>query len=498
MNKRGQFALYGIGLLVVAIIVGFIVWNTKFRYVVLGFALVILSVAILFKADLSRKVKTTLFLIVLGIGLVLIFSSGVLQSIDTTGGYVQAPQFGFIRCDPTGPIIPSGSFSFVGEKIVGCSEVGETTQCTLVVKSPQNSVFSVSRRLSVYDASGTLKYQKEFARATEQDITTISLNGGTRINPVTYKVVWEYPKPFNGWVKSTDQMQYYYNYQPFVIKKYDSFSSSNGQAITSLGKTSCDISIVNGLDIVVSDTIGLEGNKGSPDYLEANEAYTYFTRHVTVPSFSTGTNEAGAYCVSTSTGGTLYKIEEVQTNGATYKIVSPSVSDVIKNVECCNGDSTTTKTCQNNKWVSTQIAQCSLTKPCPNDQFQRDVSDPLGLTAVRYKCVSGTCQPDTKKVECTLDSQCGVGNICVGFECRATCVDCEIKPIVNQSSCTKWYQEEGTVVNYKYSVLGIKFGATEQKVCKLASWITLAEIMAVIVILGGIALYLNKPKRRKK
>jgi len=475
-----------------------------------------------------KKNNRTLIGVLALIILIGIAAFGIQQTTLSDKGYVQAPMFGFIKCDPSGTVKSSSVFSMIGEKQVGCSEVGPTTNCQLVVKTPDYSWWSdFERRVTVTDQLGNKIFQKKFnsmfgSSSSQTNAIIETLIPGDYLNPIYYNIKVEYQNLLLQWKIDNKAIQYFYNYQPYVIKKYDSFSSSNGQAITNIGKTSCEISSQISSDIIISSSIDLGAKEGNPDRLEPNEAYTYFTRHVTVPSFSRGTDVAGAYCVSTASGGSLYQIEEVTTESGTYQIVSPSYSDFIRNVDCCNGDSTPTKVCRNNMWVSTANAECSATKPCTSDQWQRDASDASGKRAIKYACVNSKCVAQIKQVACTLDSQCNAGEICSGFECKETCVGCNINNAcgngkceswesidtcksdcsVNDSdTCSLWWQVPGTKVTisrswYNYFGLG-KPTVVETPTCNVAGWLVYLIVAGSIVIVLVSALIIFRPEIKK-
>jgi hypothetical protein len=480
-----------------------------------------------------KKVKGWLLAVVvfvaLGFGL---FKAGLVENAGLGGsGYVEAPQFGYLKCEATGSMIESSVFSSSAGsvKTIGCSNLGATDSCVLMIKSPVLKWYQTERVTLIDGQSGAMIGQWSAIDSEPDDTEAGTLLSGTYLSPRYYELKWEKYVLFRGWVIDNGvTMQWYYKYQPFVIKKFDSFSSANGQAITSIGKTSCEISYANRLDIISSSTIDevVSGfsKEGSPVRLEPNEAYTYFTRHITVPSFSMGTDVEGAYCVPTSSGGTLYAIEQVTTNGATYNIVSPTYSEVIRNVDCCNGDSSPGKVCRGNVWVNTENAECSLIKPCPNDQFQRDVSDPAGKTAIRYSCVSGKCVAETKVVECTLNQQCGGGKICVGFKCKETCVGCNVNDTCGNSVCESWetksscphdctggnqtcswYESSYTKETEDYGFLGWRHlfnnpVDVKESGCKTAGWVYLV-IIAFFVSVVAVVLsvyFIPKKKGHKK
>lgn len=464
-----------------------------------------------------------------------LFKAGLVENASLGGvGYVEAPQFGYLKCEATGSVIQSSVFSSTSGdvKTIGCSNLGATDSCVLVLKAPPVAWYQGYKRITLIDGeTGIMLGQWYASGSTPQDLDVGTLLAGTYLSPHYYELKWEKQViPIVGaWrVDTSTTLQWYYKYQPFVIKKFDSFSSANGQAITNVGKTSCKISYANRLDIITASTIDevVSGfsKEGSPVRLEPNEAYTYFTRHVTVPSFSTGTNIKGAYCVPTNSDGTLYAIEQVTTNGATYNVVSPTYSEVIKNVDCCNGDSSPGKVCKGNVWVNIENAECSIIKPCPNDQFQRDVSDPDGKTAIRYSCIRGKCVAETKTVECTLNQQCGSGKICVGFKCKKTCVGCNVNDTCGNSVCESWetksscphdctgdnqtcswYESSYIKETQDYGFLGWRHlfnNAVDVKEsgCKTAGWmylVIIAFFVSVVVVVLSVY-FIPKKKGHKK
>jgi len=526
-----------VAVLAIALIVGINVSN-KFKFIIFGLLLLVGFFYVLGKGINHGfdKQKTFVLIAILSVSMLFIFGSNILQATLTGAQFVQAPQFGYIKCEPTGSQIQSSVFTLTNgySNTIGCENLGPTSGCQLVIKTPSYSWWQNDRTLTLIDrSSNSIIFQQHLGTWLSKTTPTDkaipnTLTPGTYLDPHRYELKFEVINFLTGKVSySSEPLNYYYVYQPFVLKRYDSFSSTNGQAITSIGPTSCQVSSDIGNDLISFSTIAaLAGGskEGSPSRLEPNEAYTYFTRHVTVPSFSTGTDVANAYCISTGTGGTLYKIEDVQTDAGSYKVVSPTYSAPIGTVDCCNGDSVPGRVCRSNKWVDVANAQCSATKLCPNDQYQRDVSDPSGKTAVRYTCVNSKCVAQTKQVTCTLNQQCGAGKICVGFECKETCENCnpddtcgngKCESYENKDSCPKdcspvvidscqWYEKPATIneVNYRwYNYIGIgEPDVVTTKGCKNNSLLLLIIIggFATIIIISYLFISQNKSKKKIK
>jgi hypothetical protein len=112
--------------------------------------------------------------------------------------------------------------------------------------------------------------------------------------------------------------------------------------------------------------------------------------------------------------------------------------------------------------------------------------------------VAGSCDTETIYIDIkgSTPDTCGDG-ICQSFESYLTCPkDCKQGDI--PLTCDNWWEVEGVETNYKYQFAFFKFGKTETPVCKVNPLIHLATLSLIVISLGAIALYVSKPNKRGK
>jgi len=131
---------------------------------------------------------------------------------------------------------------------------------------------------------------------------------------------------------------------------------------------------------------------------------------------------------------------------------------------------------------------CSALSGNVEGYLQAGANSECKYTCVNGALVKGTCRTI---VQCTADKP--VLNSATG-QCEAAGI-----PSNGDLKCTAWYQEQGITTTYKYNILGIKFGAVDSPVCKTASWVYIAGLMVMILLIVLMVLLLSpKPQRKSK
>lgn len=146
--------------------------------------------------------------------------------------------------------------------------------------------------------------------------------------------------------------------------------------------------------------------------LQPEEKFNYISGTITKLAAGNVQTYKGssAYCVYANGQANLYPISQVQTPQATYNIVDTQGASIGTEI-CCPGDNLPDKTCGSNfQWIATANSQCSITNPCEGTEWRADLTNTK--QAIKYACVSGSCQAQTKAVECTVSSQCGTNQYC--------------------------------------------------------------------------------------
>lgn len=502
-NKRGQLQLWGIiGLVLVAsIFLAFFYFSTKFRFIVLGTGFLIGGFVMFYNKDLKQKTKTSLGIGLIAIGFILIFSSGVLnQAVQgfSSSGYFEAPYFATIRCEQKGVsdtltgTIPSNG-EWISDKLPT-----NTNEWSIKLLSDKRGTFSIDKRFEYYVCDvkdlGSSTCRRSTTEYKSVANTYFSENIGT-ISAKKYIWVQYQSKTLTG-IKGEDGSSYEVTFKPFVLTLEDRLRVG----LNEIGTNGCIIptSDISWQNRILSSTDTDLEIATSSNSLKVGEWFNYVSG--TVTRAEEGNLQGGGYCIYSNGNAKIYSLDTLKTAQATYKIVN--TDDIIGNPECCNGLTYPDgKTCSNGNFINLNEKPCSTSSDCGSLEWNRYLGEEK--TIAKWTCQknigdsTGTCVQQTQKVECSADTDCANG-----YRCSVNTWKCVSSATIGNTSgqltCDKWYQEEGSETTYKYSVLGIKFGATEQKVCKTASWLTTLEIIGAITILGGLALYLNKPKRKKK
>lgn len=147
--------------------------------------------------------------------------------------------------------------------------------------------------------------------------------------------------------------------------------------------------------------------------LSFDESTNYFDKWVFAPTeynFFTHPDYGQVYC---SGDGYLHSVASIELTSGCYII--PNMNDALPKQECCPGAISGEYICGDDfKWDLINEPDCSLFNPCPgSNYFVPDYSDSSRTTAIKYSCVDGKCVPTTVKSECTTDTACPYGYLCM-------------------------------------------------------------------------------------
>jgi hypothetical protein len=508
MNNRGQFQIWGIVsvIAIISVVLAFFVFSTKFRYIILGAGLVVGAFFVLIKAEVKQKTKTTLFILLLAVGLFFVMGSGILQSILSVSSVnvgadgkvywvatgvadqLDAEKFTF-NFKPTN--YPKSDGSVVSPKGVDIYINKRDSYCTYVLnkKATIRTFLFIPYPITYYELLNP-------AKTVNIDVSDSKGGSVTMDGTIVSSQVLN-DKDGSG--KVTVQTNGLLSGKMSCPESSDVIILNNKFVSKSAYLSASGINVINGL---AENTRFIQGFKTAPvidgtssvrgDVDVGNVVFTftadqdYFNSVIYTPA-PTGKPEISNIAINSikgdSTGTASVTIKNLNSGNSLFN-VKASISNGIVNPSSQNEYISGSKTLYFNvKTNKVAVSDKLVVTVCSVNQFG-----------------SATCDTESKSFDITSATptvRCGDG-VCSSNENNVTCsADCKLGVIPTPLVCTKWWQEEGTETSYKYSILGIKFGATEQKVCKTAGWLTLTEIMAVIVILGGFALYLTKPKRRK-
>lgn len=523
IGKRGQFQLWGIiGLVLVAsIFLAFFYFSTKFRFMVLGTGFLIGGFVMFYNKDLKQKTKTSLGIGLIAIGFILIFSSGVLNSVlgvssvnvgsDGKVYWVAtgtADQLGeeiyTFNYKPSNYTLSSGQI--VSPKAVDIYIQKQDSYCsyTLNKKSIVKTVFLIPYTLTYYELSNPAKTVN--IKVSDSKGDSIMMDG-TLVQSATMNdkdgkgsITIQTNGLLSGKMSCPEQSDVIVVGNKFLSKS--AYLSMKGTDVSGLAENT---NFIRGFESapVISGTSSVRGDISSLGNvkftLTADQDYfnsVIYTPAVTgnpsvsdsdisisdIKPDSTGT--ASVSIRNLNSGSALFKVEASISNGA----VNPSSQNAyidgsktfyfnIKTNDVITTDSFKVKVCSVNQFGSSK---------CDTASKSFDIKN-----YVSSFCGDGTCDSNENNVTCSQD-------------CKL------IQPKPNKTVVCSWYQEEytRTEINrgtlYWRSILkGVTFGAvdlvetTETPDCRTAGWLNLVGAVLIIIVLGSVALYLNKPKRRR-
>lgn len=370
---------------------------------------------------------------------------GVLDFGSITGassGYIERPVFYYDKCEQMSSLKYSATNTFYNswlakpsvtdEYSVSVSDIliGKTSTPLINLKSAL--VYSICNS-QVESESNCRIYKKTWIISA----TTYTISG---IKPEEY-IHLDYQKA--GTLKlSSATGKYQIGFIPYGIRQYNVL----GGSANPINPNSC--TYPSGYD--VSDTIISEdlsgvskpsGTTTDERTLQPGEIRWYVAGYVSSaePSFKLTYKSRDAWCRPTGSSGEIYAINEVRTKGGTYKVASADYSDYLGSVNCCPGATKGDEVCSSSfKWESVGGSSCGAFNSCGSPNWVPFSPN----TLIKYSCVSGTCQSQTKKVECASDYDCSDSNeICDlnNFECVRANVNLEGQVIEtipdNQQEC---------------------------------------------------------------
>lgn len=328
-------------------------------------------------------------------------------SLVGTAKYIERPSFAYVKCEPIGQssdytttVKDSGSFVVPPY---------EASSYQIKVFIPDTPFFNPPRKLIYKECPQKLVSSNcrtiEKTLSTSDEKNWINLGTYSRDTYVWVQlIVLSTPISDKGY-KTEAQV----TYEPYGLRRYGSLSG-----VKLLNANSCQVSITEAwYDRIINENLpGLDfdtsGNKNK-EFLEPNEVTYYVEGFVTSPAPSIVLTYKGvdAWCQN----GIIRQINKVNTANNIYYVASVDYSTELGREECCPGEKQGAYTCSNDyKWVLTENAECSLFKPCDGGDWAPDYGTEKQVA--RYSCVDGKCVKDTKKVECSHNSECASNEVC--------------------------------------------------------------------------------------
>ena len=428
-----------------------------------------------------------------------------LASISGSGDYIERPVFYYDKCEAISSykystdydvatdgnwinrpsVTDSYDVFFEGQdsSLLGSRYI-EYSICNSKTLSNENNcrIYSKKVKLSTLYTGGTLYYE---------------------INNVgNDEYVWiQYQRGGGSGYTAQSGATYYIGWTPYGINRYNVLGGSSSAVSTSsctYSSTQYDTILSTNADAVNSYYSGVDDSTNQK-VLQPEEVRWYVAGYLTsaAPSFTLTYKGKDAWCRDTGSGGEIYEINTITTNGGTYKIASADWSDYLGSVDCCPGETQGDDVC-NDDFEFEQLAgsECGLFNSCGSADWT-----PLNSgTIIKYSCNNGFCESETQEVECASDSDCSDSNqVC--DESTWECVDANVNlqgQVIetipdNEQECEDkggtWYSEQSkecSLLNY----LGVgECDVIVVEYCELGSGINWTLWIIVIIGIGSVYLF---------
>lgn len=371
------------------------------------------------KSNLIWIIPVTLLIIIaLGLTTVNLFSEQI--ALPKTK-YIEAPTFGYLKCDP----IESQSYTktFGAEQVtISCSKdskgntlLGMNNGCMITLTAPDKT--TAFRRTYAYKEyrNGILSKEQEVAGGLFGG-GILGYNGEQETITLTGKdyILIAYGGALFGDLKAEGQ-SYTVQGDPFTLYNYNDLSSKHGQPLSNsrVGNCFLENEYFKGMQIKYNSPEIDELEDQELDYENLNKpygTYTYFKGFTPVPNFDAKVETYKGdqvYCMDNA----LYKILQINSGGFFYNIVNYEKSGFIKEVPCCNGDEKPAYICDNHEWIKQEEFECDISKGkfCPKSTYQ-----PFGEKGYkRFNCQDNECVADIIEVECNDENDCKDGEVCI-------------------------------------------------------------------------------------
>jgi hypothetical protein len=331
-------------------------------------------------------------------------------SIVGSGDYIERPVFKYVKCEAI------GGFKWSSPTILASNgqwlpRPSSTTNYQITASGDATTL--MQNRFEYYICNNaTITLQQSNCRVFSQKVsgTSVDING---IKGDEY--VWmQYQKAgittgFS-W-REEDGAKYQIGFIPFGLREYDVLSGSAAP----INPNNCEVSVSadswkDRLLYTDADKVNAKISANVNErILQPNEVRWYVSGYVTsaAPSFALNYNGKEAWCRTTGTTAEIYQINTVKLGSGTYKVASPDWSDKLGNEICCPNDVRGDEVCNDNfDWEKVGGSECGAFKSCGSPNWIPYSEN----TLIKYSCVNGYCQSETKQVECANDYDCRDSN----------------------------------------------------------------------------------------
>jgi len=453
-----------------------------------------------------------------------LFYFDVLQTITGTGEYIERPVFSYIKCEAIGALKYTTDYS-ISSSGTWANKPSVTDQYNIIVSKESvawNDVpylkYSICNS-KVKTASNCRVFER---KVPESNIIDPELFKGAEITGVRpeefvfldFRTQANFLNLFKD--KGISGGSYKVSYIPFGLREYNVLSGSSRavNANDCTVSTSSESWIDRFLNTNSEKIDSLISENVNERVLQPNEVRWYVAGYVTsaAPSFALKYKGQDAWCRVTGTTAEIYKINTVTVGSGVYKIASPDWSDYLGSEKCCPGQTRGSEVCQPDfTWKAVTGSECGAFKSCGSSNWVPYSPGKI----IKYSCVNGYCKEEIKPVMCSSDFDCGDENKICDLN-TYTCVEANVNligdKIITQETdstdnktelCPGWYQYETTAITKDYGILYWRalFNNPVEvpvAVCKTHDWVFGIMGGVIILILGGVLIYIWRPEIAKK
>lgn len=433
--------------------------------------------------------------------------TGIIQfdvaSIIGSGGYIERPVFYYDKCEAVSSLKYSEVYTLAtnGQWL---NKPSVTNQYSITINI-NDLTFNTCHQVEYYICNSKTLSSESNCRVYSKKITAVREGDSILISNVKPdEYVWaQFQKSFFCFdYDGSSGATYQVSFIPYGLRQYNVLGGSGAV----INPNSCTYPSTQSDTIISSDADSINDAYRGVDtstnqrVLQPEEVRWYVAGYLTSasPSFALTYSGQRAWCRPTGTGAEIYAINEIQTSGGTYKIASADWSDYLGSETCCPGQTRGDEVCNDNfQWEIVGGSECGIFNSCGSPNWVPYSEN----TLIKYSCVNGYCESETKTVECASDYDCIDSNeVCDlnSYTCEQANVNIKGQVIEtipdSEAECIerggKWITKEETdksLLNY------IGIGEPELIVteyCQLGSginwafWIILIIFIFFLVVFG--------------
>lgn len=337
---------------------------------------------------------------------------------DVSAKYIEAPYYATIKCEQSSTANDySADISADGEWISDNLPLN-TDEWNIRLQSDPKSRLRFRRRFEYWICPQRSKEDNCIHKSTASSDTgdfdyslgSISSDRHIYVEFQSFGFDFDYDPVDGG--------SFFVTYKPYTLFRTDRTRGGEQQVQGAIGCTLPPYDDAWEDRVVYSEDPDVKPSKDIS--LELGDRFNYISGTITRASM--GNVQDGGYCIYSNGRANIYDIKKIKTQSHTYYVVD--IDDKIGTDECCDGQNEPDRTCIDGNWQSTRDAECSLFNPCEGSEWRTDYSTSLPQ-AIKYSCVDGICQVETKEVECSRDTDCKTNEVCNPntFECEQASVE---------------------------------------------------------------------------